>query len=140
MQPNVSLLSENPRKLYRKYTVHYHALIEPHYGYKNIAFIPGIIFQKQAEYYQTLFGSYFYYDFLSTGIWLRNNRILSTNSLILILGIRLNSFKFDYSYEISLFNNQLFSYKMSSHEVTLSVLFQYKEKTKRNKAIKCPKI
>lgn len=77
---------------------------------------------------------------VQAGLWLRQDMQFHYDSFILSLGILQPTYNFVYSYDMRApWNMEIFG-KSGAHEVTFYIKFQYNEKRKRMRTIKCPDI
>ena len=99
-------------------------------------------FQKQAKFYQTDIGLYYYRDPLIFGLWYRGIPFVTSqagDALIGLVGIKTNQLHFGYSYDFTVSN--LISSTAGAHE--LSVIYEFTSVTlnsnkRRIRAIPCP--
>ncbi len=117
----------------RKYTAHFGAVI-PLAGNNgdDASISPNILFQKQQDFQQLNLGVYLNKGPLVGGLWYRN-----VDSFILLLGFQQKTFKFGYSYDVTiskLTNNAT----TGSHEVSFALQFDCKPKKKKFRTISCP--
>ena len=141
-KPQISLGSDEPGPIYRKYTFH---------GGFEIPFInsifreymtlsPNIIYQQQGRASKINLGIYLNKSVLTTGLWLRTNTQLNFTGAVLMLGYITDYSTFAYSYDIPFYLDGINGVIYGAHEVTFLYKFKYKSKRKKMKAIKCPKI
>jgi type IX secretion system PorP/SprF family membrane protein len=139
-KPQISLGSDDPGPIYRKYTFH---------GGVEIPFIntiykeymtlsPNIIYQQQGKASKINLGLYLNRNALSAGLWLRSNTQLNFTGAVFMLGYITDYSTFAYSYDIPFYLNGVNGVIYGSHEVTFLYKFKYKSKRKKMKAIKCP--
>lgn len=86
------------------------------------------------------YGGNFYYSAIIGGILLHQNLSFNFSSLSVLLGFSSDKYKIMYNYDINLSGLLKISHKMAAHEVTFLTTFKYKERRKKRKAIKCPRI
>jgi hypothetical protein len=99
-------------------------------------------FQKQAKFYQTDVGLYYYKDPLIFGLWYRGIPFVTSqagDALIGLIGIKTSQFHLGYSYDFTISN--LISSTSGAHEI--SVIYEFSSlslnSTKRRiRAIPCP--
>ena len=99
-------------------------------------------FQKQAKFYQTDIGVYYYRDPLIFGLWYRGIPFVTSqagDALIGLLGVKTSQFHLGYSYDFTISN--LISSTAGAHEV--SIIYEFSTLTlstqkKRMRAIPCP--
>lgn len=142
INPIISLGSDDPGPVFRKYTLH---------GGMRIPFIntiyreymsisPNFIFQYQGTFSKINLGLYLDRNVLTTGIWLRTNTQFKISGLVLMLGYVADNVTLAYSYDMPFYLDGINGVIYGSHEVTFLYKFKYKSKRKKIKAIKCPKI
>lgn len=99
-------------------------------------------FQKQAKFYQTDIGLYYYKDPLIFGLWYRGIPLVTSqagDAIIGLVGIKTNSFHFGYSYDFTISN--LISSTSGAHEVSIIyefTSFALQPQRKKIRAIPCP--
>jgi len=98
-------------------------------------------FQKQADFYQTDVGLYYYRDPLIFGLWYRGIPFMTTqagDAIIGLVGIKTKQLHIGYSYDFTISN--LISSTHGSHEVSLVYEFNSFSIGQRTKirAIPCP--
>jgi type IX secretion system PorP/SprF family membrane protein len=99
-------------------------------------------FQKQAKYYQSDIGLYYYKDPLIFGLWYRGIPLLTSqagDAIIGLVGIKTNQLHIGYSYDFTISN--LISSTGGAHE--LSIVYEFNnlslgQQRKRYRAIPCP--
>jgi len=99
-------------------------------------------FQKQAKYYQSDIGLYYYKDPLIFGLWYRGIPLLTSqagDAIIGLIGIKTSSVHIGYSYDFTISN--LISSTGGAHE--LSLIYEFNnlsvgQRNKRFRAIPCP--
>ncbi len=98
--------------------------------------------QKQAKFYQTDVGLYYYKDPLIFGLWYRGIPLVTSqagDALIGLIGIKTSQFHLGYSYDFTISN--LISSTSGAHEI--SIVYEFSSVTlgsgrKRIRAIPCP--
>lgn len=96
---------------------------------------PNIMFQKQGEFEQLNYGVYLNkYPFV-VGTWFRQN-FDNPDAVIVLLGFVQPSFKFGYSYDLTV--SKLTNASGGAHEFSLGIQFECSPVQKRAKAIPCP--
>ena len=141
-KPKISLGSDDPGPIYRKYTFH---------GGVEIPFInsiyreymtisPNVIYQQQGASSKINLGIYLNRSYLTTGVWLKTNTQFNFAGAVLMLGYVTDYSSFAYSYDIPFYLGGFDGIISGAHEVTFLYKFKYKSKRKKIKAIKCPKI
>lgn len=101
--------------------------------YKNITSImPNVIYQYQNGFQELMFGTYIQYGAFNAGAWFRNR-----DAFILTIGVDTGKFRLGYSYDITVsrLNNGVSG---GSHEVSLGMLLNCKDKPQSFKTISCP--
>lgn len=140
--PKISLGSDDPGPIGRKYTVHggmeipfYNSLERVH-----LTLSPNLIFQMQGGSSKLNLGVYLNKSYLTTGVWLKTNMNFDITGCVLMLGYITDYSTFAYSYDVPFYLEGLSGIISGGHEVTFLYKFMYKSKRKKIKAIKCPKI
>ena len=101
-----------------------------------------INFQKQAKYYQTDVGLYYYKNPLIFGLWYRGIPFMTSqagDAIIGLIGIKTSSVHIGYSYDFTVSN--LISSTGGAHEISLIYEFNnlsVGQRNKRIRAIPCP--
>lgn len=101
--------------------------------YKNVTSImPNVIYQYQNGFQELMFGTYVQYGAFNAGAWFRNR-----DAFILTIGVDTGKFRLGYSYDITVsrLNNGVSG---GSHEVSLGMLLNCKDKPPSFKTISCP--
>ncbi|PWL24313.1 MAG: hypothetical protein DCO96_13850 [Fluviicola sp. XM-24bin1] len=101
--------------------------------YKNITSImPNVIYQYQNGFQELMFGTYVQYGAFNAGAWFRNR-----DAFILTIGVDTGKFRLGYSYDVTVsrLNNGVSG---GSHEVSLGILLNCKDKPPSFKTISCP--
>lgn len=101
-----------------------------------------INFQKQAKYYQSDIGLYYYKDPLIFGLWYRGIPLMTSqagDAIIGLIGIKTSTVHIGYSYDFTISN--LISSTGGAHE--LSLIYEFNnlsvgQRNKRIRAIPCP--
>lgn len=99
-------------------------------------------FQKQAKFYQTDVGLYYYKDPLIFGLWYRGIPLITSqagDAVIGLVGIKTSQFHFGYSYDFTISN--LVSSTAGAHEVSIIyefTSFALRPQRQRIRAIPCP--
>ena len=99
-------------------------------------------FQKQAKFYQTDIGLYYYRDPLIFGLWYRGIPFVTSqagDAIIGLVGVKTSQFHFGYSYDFTVSN--LISATAGAHE--LSVIYEFttislNPNRRKIRAIPCP--
>lgn len=97
-----------------------------------VSIMPNIIYQYQNSFQEINIGTYVKYNTFTFGAWFRNK-----DAFILSAGINTGTFRLGYSYDITLskLNNGISG---GSHEVSLGLYLNCKEKPTTYKLISCP--
>lgn len=101
--------------------------------YKNVTSImPNVIYQYQNGFQELMFGTYVQYGAFTAGGWFRNR-----DAFILTIGVDTGKFRLGYSYDITVsrLNNGVSG---GSHEISLGILLNCKDKPPSFKTISCP--
>ncbi len=130
-QPNESVIASPEPKLPRKYTFHGGAIIPLESRGEPANLSPNILYQRQQDFQQILFGMYFTKGPIVGGLWYRNQ-----DSFIALLGFQADIFKFGYSYDIT--TSKLTNKTAGSHEISVGLNFDCKPKKRRFRTISCP--
>lgn len=141
-KPLISIGSSDHGIIGRKYTLHggmeipfYNSLHRVH-----MTLSPNIIIQQQNTSSKINLGLYLNKDHFTSGLWVKTNKNINFTGAVLMLGYYTDKALFAYSYDIPFYLNRLDGIIYGAHEVTFLYFFQYKNKRKKMKAIKCPKI
>jgi type IX secretion system PorP/SprF family membrane protein len=92
---------------------------------------PNVIYRYQQGFMELNLGLYLRYGIFTTGAWFRNR-----DAFILALGINTGSFKVGYSYDITV--SRLTNQSGGSHEVSMGINLNCKQKLPTFKTISCP--
>lgn len=101
--------------------------------YRNVTSImPNIVYQYQNGFQELNIGTYVKYGAFHAGAWYRNR-----DAFILSIGVDTGKFKLGYSYDITVsrLNNGVSG---GSHEISLGLLLDCKDKPPTFKTISCP--
>jgi len=134
-QPNQGFISES--QLPTKITINAGGNF-PLSRYKNsiTTISPNIIYQKQQDFQQFNYGVYINRGPVVGGLWARNS-LNNFDSFILMLGLVQDSFKFGYSYDITV-SNLKNSNTLGAHELSFTLLLPCRSKSKSFNTISCP--
>jgi len=126
-QPDQSFIKNNSSRLPMKLTANAGAIFRLD---DQTSISPNVIFQQQSSYQTINLGMYFNKGPFISGIWYRNQ-----DALIALVGFQLQSFKFGYSYDITIskLNNS-----QGSHEISMSYRMYCKPKRKVFNTTDCP--
>lgn len=127
-QPDEGLLGVS--KLPAKFTGHAGLIIPLEKG--NESYLsPNILFQAQQKFQQLNLGLYYVKGAFVAGLWYRN-----MDAVIALVGLQNNNFKFGYSYDVTV--SKLSGNTAGSHEISLQIQFECKQKKKKYRTISCP--
>ena len=134
-QPNQGFISES--QLPTKLTFHAGGSF-PVSRYKNsiTTISPNFLYQKQQDFQQFNYGVYLNRGPVVGGLWLRNS-LNNFDSFILMLGLVQDSFKFGYSYDITV-SNLKNSNTLGAHELSFTLFMPCRSKSKSFNTISCP--
>lgn len=99
---------------------------------------PNLIYQQQGPFKQINLGMYMKEDWLSFGLWVRNNLSVRPNSVIAMFGYQKEKFQFGYSFDYTLSN--LAGYGYGAHEFSLIFYFGRKHNQVFNRTMQIPQI
>ena len=98
---------------------------------------PNIIYTNQGGFMQCNFGGYIQYGAFTLGTWLRLvNTFRDADAFILSMGINTGSFRFGYSYDLTI--SRLTNASGGSHELSLGFDFPCKQYTDEFRTVICP--
>ena len=134
-QPNQGFISES--QLPTKLTVHAGGNF-PLSRYRNsvTTISPNFLYQKQQDFQQFNYGIYVNRGPVVGGLWARNS-LENFDSFILMLGLVQDSFKFGYSYDITV-SNLKNSNTLGAHELSFTLFMPCRSKSKSFNTISCP--
>ena len=134
-QPNQGFISES--QLPTKLTVHAGGNF-PLSRYRNsvTTISPNFLYQKQQDFQQFNYGIYVNRGPVVGGLWARNS-LENFDSFILMLGLVQESFKFGYSYDITV-SNLKNSNTLGAHELSFTLFMPCRSKSKSFNTISCP--
>lgn len=92
---------------------------------------PNILFQSQQDAKQLNLGLYYKKSAFIAGLWYRMG-----DAVIALIGIQNKSFKFGYSYDVTVSN--LSGNTAGSHEISIQILMDCIVKTKKFNTVRCP--
>ncbi len=96
---------------------------------------PNILYMQQLNFHELNYGFYFnLYPFVA-GMWFRQN-FENPDALIFLLGMEYNSFKFAYSYDLTV--SKLANSTGGAHELSLGYVFNCPQKKTKIRPILCP--
>lgn len=96
---------------------------------------PNILYQHQQDFQQLNYGFYFKYGIVVGGLWFRQS-FTNPDAFIVLAGVEHNSFKFGYSYDITV--STLTNNTAGSHELSFGLQFGCRKAKKKFRAISCP--
>ncbi len=105
---------------------------------KEFTLSPNFVYQQQGDFKQINGGMYLNQDWLTLGLWYRNNLSARPNSMIAMLGYQSEGFQFGYSFDFSLSNSASYSY--GSHEISLIFFFGESKRQFLNKMMIIPQM
>ena len=139
-----SSTSEDPNtRISRRYTAHVGALIpiyEKRLGREVLQLSPNLVFIQQDIYQQLNYGLEVLYRGVIVGAWFRQDLLFSYGTAIFSAGYSNGQFRIRYSYDAKLSPPDLYIPALGAHELSMVVLFENLKKSKKHRAIKCPKI
>lgn len=140
-QPDNSYYSNGNSVLDMKITAHAGALFGLRDGGRSVevedlSFSPNIMYQQQGEFHQLNAGMYLNFYPIVLGGWFRHN-FENPDAVIILLGVMQPRFKVGYSYDYTV--SKLTNSTGGAHEVSFTWQFDCREKTFKQKAIKCPR-
>jgi len=96
---------------------------------------PNIMYMQQQDFQQLNFGMYLNkYPFVG-GLWYRQT-FNNSDALIFLIGLQQETFKFGYSYDLTV--SRLSNASGGSHEFSLTFQFECPQKSRRIRPINCP--
>jgi type IX secretion system PorP/SprF family membrane protein len=133
--PNQGFISES--QLPTKLTAHIGGNV-PLNRYSNdvTTISPNFMYQKQQDFQQLNYGVYINRGPMVGGLWMRNS-LKNIDSFILMIGLIQDSFKFGYSYDITL-SNLKNSNTLGAHELSFTLFMPCRSRSKSFKTISCP--
>lgn len=138
-EPNESLIVGTSR-LPMKYTAHLGAVIpiEKKNRDADAKLSPNILYRRQGEFQQLNMGLYVSKGPLVAGVWFRGLLFGETyrDSFIATIGIQTDVVRFGYSYDVTI--SELTPSTGGSHEVSLGINFECRQKKKKFRTIACP--
>lgn len=143
MQPFTAPSEDPNTRLLRKYTAHVGAMIpiyEKRLGKEVLQLSPNLVFLQQDIYQQLNYGLEVIYRSLIGGIWFRQDLLFSYGTMVFSVGYGNDQFRVRYSYDAKLSPPDLHIPSLGAHEISLVIIFENLYKSKKRRAIKCPKI
>ncbi len=99
---------------------------------------PNLVYQQQGSFKQINIGMYMKEDWLTFGLWYRNNLSIRPNSAVAMFGFQKEKFQFGYSFDYTLSN--LSGYGYGSHEVSLIFFFGQQHNQVFNRTMQIPQL
>lgn len=140
-QPDNSFYSNGDSRMDMKITAHAGTLIglegmNRAVEVEDLSVSPNIMYQQQGKFHQLNAGMYFnLYPFVFGG-WFRHN-FENPDAVIALVGLMTNKFKVGLSYDYTV--SELTNTTGGAYEISFTWQFDCREKTFRQKAIKCPR-
>jgi type IX secretion system PorP/SprF family membrane protein len=138
-EPNESLIVGTSR-LPMKYTFHAGAVIpiEKKSRDADAKISPNLLYRRQGEFQQLNLGLYVSKGPLVAGVWFRGLMFGQTyrDAFIATLGIQTDVVSIGYSYDVTI--SELTPSTGGSHEVSLGINFECRQKRKKLRTIACP--
>ena len=134
-QPNQGFISES--QLPTKLTAHIGGTI-PLIRYSNnvTTISPNFMYQKQQDFQQFNYGVYVNRGPMVGGLWARHS-LKNIDSFILMVGLIQDSFKFGYSYDMTL-SNLKNSNTLGAHELSFTMYMPCRSRSRSFNTISCP--
>ncbi|MDG1349118.1 MAG: PorP/SprF family type IX secretion system membrane protein, partial [Flavobacteriales bacterium] len=133
--PNQGFISES--ELPTKLTAHIGGTIPLNKYSNNVTTIsPNFLYQKQQDFQQFNYGVYVNRGPIVGGLWARHS-LKNIDSFILMIGLIQDSFKFGYSYDITL-SNLKNSNTLGAHELSFTLFMPCRSRSKSFNTISCP--
>jgi type IX secretion system PorP/SprF family membrane protein len=138
-EPNESLIVGTSR-LPMKYTFHAGAVIpiEKKSRDADAKISPNLLYRRQGEFQQLNLGLYVSKGPLVAGVWFRGLMFGQTyrDAFIATIGIQTDVVRIGYSYDVTI--SELTPSTGGSHEVSLGINFECRQKRKKMRTIACP--
>lgn len=134
-EPNESFFKERSEvsDLPRKYTGHIGAVIPFNKKYPDEGSIsPNFLYQTQGTFQQWNIGLYLTKGPLVGGMWYRHN-----DALAFLLGMQADQVRVGYSYDLTI--SKLTNATGGSHEISLALQFECRQRPPRFRPLNCPK-
>ena len=133
--PNQGFISES--QLPTKITAHIGGNIPLSRYSNNVTTIsPNFLYQKQQDFQQFNYGVYVNRGPMVGGLWARHS-LKNIDSFILMLGLIQDSFKFGYSYDITV-SNLKNSNTLGAHELSFTLFMPCRSRSRSFNTISCP--
>ncbi len=141
-QPDMSILpGDQLGKLPMKLTLHIGAKgHEFHNGLisREFTISPNLIYRQQGNFKQINGGIYMKEDWLTFGLWYRNNLSVRPNAIVAVIGYQSDKFQFGYSFDFSFSKTSNYSY--GSHELSMVFFFGEYHKRQFNNTMVIPQL
>jgi type IX secretion system PorP/SprF family membrane protein len=140
-QPNIGFFIDQQYNLDLKITVHAGATFGNDDRYRryynpSLTISPNILYQQQAGFRHINLGSYFTLSPMVLGLWFRH-AFENRDAVIFLLGLQRENYRIGYSYDFTV--SQLSNAAGGAHEISFTWVFECQRKSKRPRAIKCPR-
>jgi len=133
--PDQGFISES--QLPSKITVHAGGnLVINKFSHNAITISPNLLYQSQSDFQQFNYGIYAKKGPIVGGLWLRNS-LTNFDSFILMMGLIQETFKFGYSYDITL-SNLKNSNTLGAHELSFTIFIPCQSRSQSFNTISCP--
>ncbi len=137
-----NIASSSHLSLNRKFNFSYTGIysLSSSFDQQKVYLEPLLAASLQNNYNELIFGGRLFYKIVYGGIYLRQNFQFQMDALIILLGTTYKNWSFFYTYDINLSGADSRFTKLAAHEVTFLYNLEYKRKSNKKGAIKCPKI
>lgn len=137
-----NIASSSHLHLNRKFTISYRGRydLSSSFNQQEVYVEPILVTSIQNNYNEILYGGRIKYEIVYGGIYVRQNIQFQMDALIILLGTSYKNWSLFYTYDINLSGADSRFTKLAAHEVTFLYNMEYKRKSNRKGAIKCPKI
>ena len=133
--PNQGFISES--ELPTKITAHAGGnIVVNKYSHNAFTISPNFLYQSQSEFQQFNYGIYAKKGPVVGGLWARNS-LNNFDSFIIMMGLIQETFKFGYSYDITV-SNLKNSNTLGAHELSFTLFMPCHSKGKSFNTISCP--
>ena len=134
-QPNQGFISNS--QLPTKITLHAGGnIIVNEFSNNSFTISPNFLYQRQADFQQFNYGIYAKKGPVVGGIWARHS-LKNIDSFILMMGLIQDSFKFGYSYDVTV-SDLKNSNTLGAHELSFTLYMPCRSKGKSYNTISCP--
>jgi len=135
-QPEQGFISDGSQ-LPTKFTAHIGGSFPlSRYQNKITTISPNFLYQKQQDFQQFNYGVYVNRGPIVGGLWARNS-LKNFDSFILMVGLIQETFKFGYSYDITV-SNLKNSNTLGAHELSFTLFMPCRSRSKSFNTISCP--